>query len=168
MKSAYEHTFSFSKKFLLDQYRSKEFYEARIKIDGIENSKVSNFKEKGAETTFQIDREVEIRTHSAPKFIQKIADKFVGDAAHIITQVSWNKDKGIGLNTIQAKGMPLVVTIKFTICEISDNKALIKSELDINAKIPIVGKQLEKFMLPKAEQVMIKDFIKAEEYFKSL
>lgn len=168
MKTTYEHTFPFSKKFLLEQYSSKDFYEARIKIDGIQNSKLLNFKEKGAETTFQIDREVEIRTHSAPKFIQKIADKFVGDSALLSTQITWNKDKASGLNIIQAKGVPVSVTIKFLIKEISSDKAVIKSEMEINAKIPIVGKQLEKFMLPKAEKVMIKDFEKAEEYFQTL
>lgn len=168
MKTIYEHTFPYSKQFLLDQYSSKSFYEARIEIDGIENSKVLNFKEKGMETTFQIDREVEIRTHGAPKFIQKIADKFVGDSALISTQITWHKDKGTGLNVIQAKGVPVSVTIKFLIKEISSKKSVIKSELDISAKIPIVGRQLEKFMLPKAEKVMIKDFEKAEEYFKTL
>jgi len=168
MKKSYDHILPFSKEFLLDQYASKEFYEARIKMDGIEGSKIIDFKQAGSETSFRIDREVEIRTHSAPRFIQKFADKFVGESAIISTVVSWNKEKAIGVNSIQAKGVPVSVAIKFRLSDISENETLFKTDLDISAKIPIVGKQLEKFIMPKAAKVLDKDFERAIEYFKIL
>jgi hypothetical protein len=168
MKLKNEYIFNFSKDFLLDQYSSQAFYEARMEMDEIENANISSFTQKGSITSFEIDRVVEIHTHKAPKFIQKIADSLISDNVHIVTQVLWDKKRSRGHNHIKPQSVPISVEIIFNLEEISDTETRVKTDLEINAKIPIVGKRLEKFILPKAEKVLLKDFEKAVEYFETI
>src|SRR5690606_12315250 len=111
-----------------------------------------------SEVIIEISRNTQIKTDKLPGFIRKIVDNLVGNSATIFTRILWNKKTGEGSNMIGARGVPVTVNIKYHLTEKSASKCIIRAELDIQAKIPIVGKQLEKFMLPKAESALKKDF----------
>ncbi len=168
MRSKLDYLMNFPADFLIEQYSTKAFYEARMKMDGIEDADIVLFESDGNKTRYCIERHVEMQTDRAPKFIQKIADNLVKGAVTVRTQGEWDKKKLTGINQIHADGMPVNVNIDFKFIPEGDSSTRIKAEMEIKARIPIVGKQLEKFMMPKMERVMVKDFDKVSEYFKSL
>ena len=168
MKTKFNYPFSFSKELLLEHYTSKEFYTERMKSEGIEDAKIVSYENSDAGMSLEMKREVEIRTDNAPKFVQKVVDKFISGHAAISTYVFWDKKTAIGSMEIDSGGMPGEVEIKFNIIETGENSSEMQGELKFRVNIPVVGKRLEKFALPKIEKVIIKDFDKAREYFESL
>lgn len=168
MKSKVEFVFDFPVQFLMEQYSSKTFYEARMEIDGITDARITSFEKKGGKTSFSIERHVEMRTDSAPKFIRKITDTLIHDAVLITTAGVWDSKKQHGSIEIKAQGVPVSVDIEFQFLPEHENSTRVKTMMEVNARIPLVGKQLEKFMLPKIEKLVVRDFEKAVEYFKML
>ncbi len=167
MKTHVEYIFKTSQKNLLAQYTSKDFYQNRFEQEELDST-ITRFEQKGANTLIEIERQAEIRTDKLPGMLKKVVDKLVGNSASIITTVKWNSDNASGSHVIQAKGVPVRANINFKLLEKSADQCLAKVELDISASIPVVGKQLEKFMLPKAEKALKNDLEKTAQYLQSL
>jgi len=168
MKTKVEQLINLPLKTVLTQYTSKDFYQKRLELEGIQGSKMTRFEEKGANTLIEIQRETEIRTDKLPGLLKKTIDKLVGKSANIITTAKWNRDTAVGVNTVHAQGVPISSTITFKLLEKSPKLCLVKAELEVSAKIPLIGSQLEKFMLPKAEKALQRDLQKTADYLQGL
>lgn len=168
MKTKIEQIINLPLKTVLDQYTSKEFYQKRLELEGIQGSKITRFEQKGSTTLIEIQRETEIKTDKLPGLLKKALDKLLGDSTNIVTTAKWNHDTAVGVNTVQAHGVPIFSTITFKLSEKSPKQCLVKVEIEINAKIPIIGGQFEKFMLPKAERGLQRELQKTADYLQSL
>lgn len=167
MKTNVEHIFKLSKASLIEHYSSKALYENRFKQDGVDNYNFTRFENDAAHCLIEVSRQVDIQSDKLPKLLKKVVDN-LGSSAKVITEIQWDKKKAQGSYKIFAHGMPVHSNIRFQIIEKSAQQCVVKAELDINAKIPIVGKQLEKFMLPKAEKALKRDLEKTAAYLESL
>ena len=168
MKTEVEHAFKIPQEFLLAQYTSPQFYQARAEQDKVEGFSLSNFKEQGAQVTFDIDRVIVVKTDKLPKIFKKVIERLAGDSTVISTKVEWEKENARGYNLIRAKGVPIVVEVNFEVKRKSDSECVNKVRVAIKVNIPLIGKQLEKFMLPKIEKGVKKDLEKSEAYLLSL
>lgn len=168
MKTKTEQIINLPLKSVLAQYTAKEFYQNRLELEGIEGSSITRFEQKAEKTLIEIQRHTEIKTDKLPGMLKKAIDKLVGSSANIVTTAKWNKDTASGINTIQAQGVPIRSTITFKLSEKSPKQCLVKAELEVQAKIPIIGGQLEKFMLPKAQKALQKDLQKTAHYMQAL
>lgn len=164
MKTRIKHTFPIEPQALLALYSSREFYEDRFKADGIENYTITRFEENGRETIIEIEQDIEIKTEKLPRFMRKIVGNLAGDSTTVTTQTVWDKQKHTGSHRINTSGIPINVNISFELSEAAKDSCINQVNLEIKAKIPIVGKQLEKFMLPKAEKSLKRDLEKTAEY----
>jgi len=168
MKTKVEQIINLPLKAVLEQYTSKEFYQKRLDLEGIQGSKITRFEKKGLNTLIEIQRETEIKTDKLPGLLKKAIDKLVGDSANIITSVKWNHETAIGVNTVQAHGVPISTIITFKLQQKSLEQCLVKAELEVIAKLPIIGGQFEKFILPKAERALQKDLQKTADFLQGL
>lgn len=168
MKTKVEQIINVSLKTLLDQYTSKEFYQKRLDLEGIHGTKITRFEKKGLNTLIEIQRETEIKTDKLPGLLKKAIDKLVGDSANIITSAKWNHETAAGVNTVHAHGIPITSTITFKLQEKSPKQCLVKAEIEVTAKLPIIGGQFEKFLLPKAERALQKDLQKTADFVQGL
>jgi hypothetical protein len=164
MKTSVTHVFKLPMQELLAQYSSQQFYLDRFELDGVEDFVITHFEENDLTSVLEMERHFEIRTNSLPKFIKKVIDNMAGDSASVIVKVNWNKKTGAGSNVIEPKGIPVTIFINFQLSEKSKTQCLARVDISIKAKIPIVGKQLEKFALPKAEKAIKKDLQRTEDF----
>src|SRR5690606_35951199 len=123
--------FDFPVDFLMEQYSSKTFYQARMEIDGIADARITSFEKKGSKTSYSIERHVEVRTDSAPKFIRKITDTLIHDAVLITTQGVWDSKNKIGSNEIKAQGVPVFVDVEFQFLPEGENSSRVKALMEV-------------------------------------
>jgi len=164
MKTSITHLFKLPMQELITQYSSQQFYIERFELDGVEDYTITHFEENESTSVLEMERHFEVRTNSLPKFIKKVIDNLAGDSATVLVKVDWNKKTGIGTNKIEPQGMPINIVLNFQLSEKSESECLAKVDLIFKANIPLVGRQLEKFALPKAEQAIKKDLRRTEEF----
>jgi hypothetical protein len=97
---------------------------------------------------------MEMRSGSLPGPLKKL----VGSSGTFHTMTEWDTSdptQAIGKTKMELAGVPVTFLITTILKSDGDHTQDI-SRVEINAKIPLVGKQIEKYLLPKAERGVIK------------
>ncbi len=168
MKSKVDHQFDISASALLDQYCSKQYYIDRFEQDGVHDFEFVKFDEDGDKVSIEILRKEVIHYDRVPKFMEKIGINLVGDAVNVRIFIDWDKKTGVGTNKVKVKAAPVNVSILSKVKDKGEDSCLNVVEVEFKAKIPVVGKQVEKFVMPKIERGAKKDLQKSAEYFSSI
>ena len=123
---------------VLKMFMDPEFHKKKLIALGITKSKVLDTATTGDDFRIKIERKVPL---AAPG----VVSKFVPAEATVTSEERWNKASKTGRVTIEPQGVP--VEIKCT-ARFADEAAActIIYAFEINAKVPLVGGTLEKFI----------------------
>ena len=123
---------------VLKMFMDAEFHKKKLVALGITQSRVLEAGGSGDDFRIRIERKVPL---AAPSLIQK----FVPAQATVTSEERWNKASKTGKVTIAPAGVP--VDIKCT-AKFADDAGgcTITYSFDVNAKVPLVGGALEKFI----------------------
>ena len=123
---------------VLKMFMDKEFHTKKLGVLGIQKYKVLDHVASGDDFRIKIERKVPL---DAPGVVKK----FVPAEASVSSEEKWNRASKTGAVKIEPAGIPVEIrcTAKF-----ADDAGgcTITYAFDINARVPLVGGALEKFI----------------------
>ena len=123
---------------VLKMFMDKDFHAKKLGVLGITKSRVLEHDAKGDDFRIKVERKVPL---DAPGIVKK----FVPAEATVVSEEKWNRATKTGNVKIEPQGVP--VDIKCAARFADDAKGCtITYAFDINAKVPLVGGALEKFI----------------------
>lgn len=128
---------------VLKAFMDKEFHARKLAALGITKHRVLAHEAKGDEFRIRIERKVPL---DAPGIVKK----FVPAEATVTSEERWNGAAKTGVVTIEPAGIPVAIGCKARFAD--DAKGcVITYAFEVNARVPLVGGALEKFIASDME-----------------
>jgi hypothetical protein len=123
---------------VLKMFTDKDFHQKKLGVLGIQKSRVLEHDTKGDDFRIKIERKVPL---DAPGVVKK----FIPAEATVVSEEKWNRASKSGAVKIEPAGVP--VDIRCTARFADDAQGcVITYAFDVNARVPLVGGALEKFI----------------------
>ena len=123
---------------VLKMFMDKDFHTKKLTVLGIQKSRVLEHTAAGDDFRIKIERKVPL---NAPGLIKK----FVPSEATVVSEEKWNRASKSGAVKVEPAGVP--VEIRCTVRFADDAKGCtITYAFEVNARVPLVGGALEKFI----------------------
>ena len=129
---------------VLKAFMDKQFHEKKMGVLGIKEFKVVGHDAKGDDFRIKIERKVPL----APP---GVVSKFVPANATVVSEERWNSASKTGKVKVEPQGIPVEISSNVRFADDASG-CTITYAFEINAKVPLVGGTLEKFIAGDMEQ----------------
>ena len=129
---------------VLRMFTDRAFHTRKLDAMGLKNYEVLEHAAKGDEFRIRIRRKVPMQ---APAMVKK----FVGAESTVVNEERWNRAKGSGSVLVEPVGMPLEMSCATSVKD-EGAGCVVRYDWTINAKVPLVGGALEKFVVSDLEK----------------
>ena len=123
---------------VLKMFTDKDFHQKKLGVLGIQKSRVLEHDAKGDDFRIKIERKVPL---DAPGLVKK----FVPAEATVVSEEKWNRASKTGTVKIEPAGVPVEIRCSARFADDAQG-CVITYAFDVNAKVPLVGGALEKFI----------------------
>ncbi|HUR40830.1 MAG TPA: DUF2505 domain-containing protein [Verrucomicrobiae bacterium] len=124
---------------VLKMFMDKDFHTKKLKALGIDKSRVLDHAAAGDDFRIKIERKVPLAPPGGA------VSKFLPAEATVVSEERWNKASKTGKVKIEPAGVPVEISCTAKFADDAGG-CTITYAFDINAKIPLVGGTLEKFI----------------------
>lgn len=128
---------------VLKMFCDKAFHEKKLAAMGLARSRVLEHEAKGDEFRIRIERKVPLQ---APGMVKK----FVPAEATVTSEERWNQAQKNGRVRIEPAGIPVDINCTARFADDAQG-CVITYAFDVNARVPLVGGALEKFIASDME-----------------
>lgn len=128
---------------VLKMFMDKDFHTKKLQKLGITESRVLDSGGSGDDFRIKIERKVPL---AAPG----VVSKFVPAKATVVSEEQWNKAAKTGKVKVEPQGVPVEIKATARFADSGDT-CTITYAFDVNAKVPLVGGTLEKFIASDME-----------------
>ena len=128
---------------VLKMFMDKEFHEKKLGVLGVTQFKIVGHDAKGDDFRIKIERKVPL---APPGMISK----FVPANATVVSEERWNRASKTGKVKVEPQGIPVEISSSVRFADDAGGCTIIYA-FEINAKVPLVGGTLEKFIASDME-----------------
>lgn len=128
---------------VLKMFMDKEFHARKLGVLGIAKSRVLEHDARGDDFRIRIERKVPL---NAPGIVKK----FVPAEATVVSEERWNAAKKTGTVKVEPAGVPVDIRCKARFADDAQG-CVITYAFEVDARVPLVGGALEKFIASDME-----------------
>lgn len=128
---------------VLKMFMDKEFHARKLGVLGIAKSRVLEHDAQGDDFRIRIERKVPL---NAPGIVKK----FVPAEATVVSEERWNAAKKTGSVKVEPAGVPVDIRCKARFADDAQG-CVITYAFEVDARVPLVGGALEKFIASDME-----------------
>lgn len=128
---------------VLKMFMDKEFHARKLGVLGIARSRVLEHEAQGDDFRIKIERKVPL---NAPGIVKK----FVPAEATVVSEERWNAAKKTGAVKVEPAGVPVDIRCKARFADDAQG-CVITYAFEVDARVPLVGGALEKFIASDME-----------------
>lgn len=139
MKHQSEARFPAPSKVVIKMFTDRDFHERKLEGLGLLKYKVLAHEFDGADFMIKIERKVPVQ---APGMVKKV----VAAESTVVHEERWNLRRKTGRVVAQPQGMPVEITCEAVMSD-DGGACLVRYDWNVHAKLPLVGGQLEKFII---------------------
>ncbi|HZR37089.1 MAG TPA: DUF2505 domain-containing protein [Nevskia sp.] len=129
---------------VLRMFTDKAFHTGKLDAMGLKNYQVLDHVFDGQDFRIRIQRKVPMQ---APAVVKK----FVGAESTVVNEERWNLKSRTGRVLVEPVGMPIEMSCQTSLRDQGDG-CVVDFEWTINARVPLVGGALEKFVVGDLEK----------------
>ncbi len=124
---------------------SEDYLHFRYDEDGVEHYEISICEDSPSRFESRVVR------HAGTERIPAFARKFTGDRVIIIQSQFWNRSSTPyqGELQLELQGLPGHILTRLTLRDNGDGSSLLQGHGEVEARIPLVGKQIEKMLIER-------------------
>ena len=128
---------------VLKMFMDKEFHAKKLVVLGIQKSRVIEHAAAGDDFRIKVERKVPL---NAPGMIKK----FIPAEATVVSEEKWNRAKKTGSVKVEPAGVPVEIRCTARFADDAQGCTVIYA-FEVNARVPLVGGALEKFIASDME-----------------
>ena len=165
MKSKAEHTYDYPLETIVSLFTQKSYVEDQFKKGG-NDYVVTEIVDDEKLFRMRVERKMDLQSASMPGPLKKM----VGSNGRMFSLTEWDSasdGKVQGRTEMEMEGVPVSFIVLTTLTPRGE-KTHALSNIEIKAKIPMVGKQIEKYLLPKAKRGVDRAYDRACKHLASI
>lgn len=128
---------------VLKMFMDKDFHQKKLGVLGITKSRVLEHDANGDDFRIKVERKVPL---NAPGMVSK----FVPAEATVVSEEKWNRASKSGQVKVAPQGVPVDISCKARFADDAQG-CTITYAFEVNARVPLVGGALEKFIASDME-----------------
>jgi hypothetical protein len=128
---------------VLKMFMDKDFHAKKLGVLGITKSRVLDHAASGDDFRIKVERKVPL---NAPGVVRK----FVPAEATVVSEEKWNRASKTGAVKVEPAGVPVDIQCKARLADDAQG-CTITYAFEVNARVPLVGGALEKFIASDME-----------------
>lgn len=128
---------------VLKMFMDKDFHQKKLGVLGITKSRVLEHEAKGDDFRIKVERKVPL---NAPGMVKRV----VPAEATVVSEEKWNRASKSGQVQVAPQGVPVDINCKVRFADDAQG-CTITYAFEVNARVPLVGGALEKFIASDME-----------------